>query len=218
MKSIPDRYGIYGILIVGFLLRVWIIAQGTQVSSKNDDGEYFALAKQIFTNFNNYNRLFRPPLYPGLISLVWTVGGASWFPVGWIQALLDTTSIALIYGLGRTLFRRTKIAQLAALLYAIYPEWVSMVRLYYAETLFLFLSLFSVWLLLRAATTKTVSWGVWLVAGFAMALAALTREVMAGIALIVVPLWMVLIWRHSARIRWFAPLIFLSGVLLALAP
>lgn len=215
-KSWAARYGIYLILFAGFLVRVWVIAQGTQIVHGRDDGEYFDLARTLVADISRYSDTFRPPVYPTFIATLWTLGGATWFPVGWVQALLDTATIALVYGLSRTLFHRTRVALLAALLCAFYPEWIALDRLYYSESLFIFLSTLAFGFLVQAR--RHFSFAVLFAAGVLMALAALTREVIGVFALSVTPVWLWLTARTLIRPSWFAPLVFLMGALGVIAP
>lgn len=113
MKGWAARYGLYLILLVGFLLRVAVIAPDTAISTARDDSEYFTLAQNMFADPAHYSNTFRPPLYPAFVALVWKFGGTAWFPIGWMQGLLGTATIALIYGIRRALFRQRRTAVLA---------------------------------------------------------------------------------------------------------
>jgi 4-amino-4-deoxy-L-arabinose transferase-like glycosyltransferase len=132
----------------------------------------------------------RPPLYPALVAGVYRLAGPqSHTLVRLVQALLGTLTVALVWQLGRRLYdERTGLV--AAAIVAAYPSLVAATGLILTETLFTFLLVAGVTLLVEYRLRG--GWG-WVAAGSAMlALAALTRSVL-----------------------WLFPPILLSWVLLA---
>lgn len=225
MTSIPQlraqsnlraTYGILFILLFGFLLRVFFLLQGLELPLDRDQLDYFTLAHSLQNDLLHYGEIFRPPLYPAFLAVLFQFSGDSRFGIGLTQALLDTCNIALIFAITRALFHKPRISVLAALFYALYPEAIELARLLLTETLYTFLSLLGVWVLVRRRDAPA---DVRLVlVGICFGLAALTREIMGYFALAVVPIWFWLTalprWRHALAQTLF----FLCGLIVILAP
>jgi 4-amino-4-deoxy-L-arabinose transferase-like glycosyltransferase len=118
----------------------------------------------------------RPPLYPALVAGVYRLAGPqSHTLVRLIQALLGTLTAGLVWQLGRRLYdEQTGLA--AAAIVALYPSLIAATGLILTETLFTFLLVAGVVLLVEYRWRG--EWG-WLAAGSGvLALAALTRSVL----------------------------------------
>lgn len=146
-----------------------------------DERDYDALATHLAT-FGEYAyergvpTSLRPPLYPALLAGVYRLAGPqSHSLVRLIQALLGTLTAGLVWQLGRRLFD-FRTALVAAAVCAAYPSLVAATGLVLTETLFTFLLVLGVVLLVEYRWRG--GWG-WLAVGSAvLGLAALTRSVL----------------------------------------
>jgi 4-amino-4-deoxy-L-arabinose transferase-like glycosyltransferase len=181
----------------------------------NDSVDYVMHGRGLATTgtFASY----RPPLYPALLAGIFAA--ASWAGIPepavrslagdhgltdldvarFVQVVLSTLSVWLVYMLGATLFgSRTGLT--AAALFAFYPDFVGFSHLLWSETLFVMLLLSAVVLLFRGLRSgRIVSLGG---AGVCIGLAALTREI--GLTLLPwVLMWIMVIgagtWRQGLR-------------------
>ncbi|MBI4675602.1 MAG: glycosyltransferase family 39 protein [Chloroflexi bacterium] len=203
------------ILLLGFLLRVFFLTQELAPPVARDQMTYFTLAHAMQRDLLHYSEIFRPPLYPAFLAFVFHFAGDTRFAVGIAQALLDTCNIALVLALARVLFNQARISLLTAFLYAIYPEAIEMTRLLFSEILYLFLSGLGIWILLSRRGAKTYR-QIFFV-GICFGLAALTREIMAYFAILIVPLWLGLALPRR-RHAWVQILCLLGGLAVILAP
>lgn len=193
-------FGILGILLLGFFLRLALAQQGPGIEIRGDERDYTDRAQEILLNPFTYTNVFRPPLYPAFLAASDLAFGATRYATAAAQALLAVVNIAVFYALAQTLFRRAGVSLLAAFLFAISVELIALTRLFYAETLFFLLSTAGFWLLLKwargAANARRM-----IVAGVMIALAALTREVIGLFAILCVPVWLALVlapqWKQA---------------------
>lgn len=188
IRNLVSRYGIYLVLLTGMLLRLQLLLQDRQMPLKGDEGDYYKIAQTILTGWAAYQDTFRPPLYPIFLALSFPVLGETRFSIGFLQVLLATLNICVIYTLTRVLFERRGVALLAALIFAIYPDLVPLPRLGYSETIFILLVCLGFILLLRSLRTKQIF--PIAVAGVLLALAALTRELIGYFAVLIIPVWL----------------------------
>lgn len=215
-SNLRATYGILFILLFGFLLRVFFLLQGFTLPLDRDQLDYFTLAHSLQNDLLHYSEIFRPPLYPAFLAVLFQFSGDSRFGVGLTQALLDTCNIALIFAITRALFHKPRVSVFAALLYTLYPEAIELARLLLTETLYTFLSLLGIWVLIRRRDAPADARLVFV--GICFGLAALTREIMGYFALAVMPIWFWLTalprWRHALAQTLF----FLCGLFVIMAP
>jgi len=209
-------YGILLILVFGFLLRVLVLQQGLELKVERDERAYFVVARQILNNPAQYAEMFRPPLYPAFLAVIFRFAGETRFAVGWVQALLDACNIALLFAITQRLFHRARIGLAAAFLYALYPEAIELTRSWFSEIFFVFLANWGLLLLLDRRKMRA---GLKLaLAGVCFGLASLAREIIAYFAILVVPLWF---WLGAAR-HWRRALaqtiFFAAGLALIFTP
>lgn len=209
------RNGIYVILFAALLLRVLIVMQSLPFPVIRDEAMYDNFARSLLENPLGYVEIYRPPLYPAFVAFSFLLGGIGRFSVEFLQALLDTVNVALLFALTRTLFRKAGVALIAAGVYAIYPEALALVRQYFTETVFNFFILVTLVLLTRFAPTRARA--PLLLAGIALALAALTRELVLYFAVAVVPVWFLLA-NGLKRATLLQIALFGAGILIVLAP
>lgn len=122
-------------------------------------------------------RSFRPVMMPLYLAGVYRIAGHCYLAARCGLIVLSTASCILVYLLGRRLVGETG-AWLAALGAAFYPKLVYYSTMLSTETLYIFFLLLSFVLLYRAA--DRMGWWNWVVAGVALALAILTRSVLAA--------------------------------------
>jgi 4-amino-4-deoxy-L-arabinose transferase-like glycosyltransferase len=206
---------LWTVLVCSFVVKTALLVPAHDVLPMTDAvdyvrwGRFLAAAGELGSE--------RPPLYPALLAGVFTV--ASWVDIPspaaqvpgaddgindldvarFVQVVLSTLSVWLVYMLGATLFdSRTGLA--AAALFAFYPDFVGFSHLLWSETLFVTLLLAAVVLLFRGVRSgRVVSLGG---AGACIGLAALTREI--GLTLLPwILVWIVVIgaatWRQGLR-------------------
>lgn len=210
------RYSILLIILLGFFLRLALAGQDLDQPIRGDENAYTTLAQEFAQNPLAYSNVFRPPLYPVLLAVSGMVFGQSRYITAVLQALLAAVSIAVLYALAQTLFRRTSVSVLAAFLYAISFELVALTRLYYAETLFLLLSLVGFWLVFK--WVRAPHSALLVIAGIVIALAALTREVIGLFGILCVPVWFVLVLAPQWKQAILKSVFLWIGLAIVLAP
>lgn len=202
------------ILLIAFALRVTVAHNNLTTALAPDEREYLGRAVRVAENIWADRAIFRPPLYPYALALVFNTLGQARFLVGAFHAFADVISVALMYALTGALVRRRNVALVAALLYAVSPTALGLVGSLLSDTLFICLTLTAFVLTLRAAAWKPIAWTgttphgapkkvasilLAALAGLFFALAALAREVIAYFALVVIPVWWLV---FAAAPRW----------------
>jgi 4-amino-4-deoxy-L-arabinose transferase-like glycosyltransferase/Flp pilus assembly protein TadD len=160
---------------------------------------------------------WQPPLYAYFLGAIRLVFSESFFYVArGIQACLGAFSCFLVYLIGRRLFS-SGVGFFAAAATAVYGPLIYFDARLLPVSLATFLVLLGLWLLIRAQQRPTVA--LWLVAGFALGLAAIT----VATALVLVPTvvaWIFFHWRKetAAWRPWLWAGALLLGAMLAVAP
>jgi 4-amino-4-deoxy-L-arabinose transferase-like glycosyltransferase len=117
-----------------------------------------------------------------------------------VQVGISTLSVGLVFLLGLDLFDR-RSALFAAGVFAFFPEFVGFSHLLFSETLFIALNF--VWALLLMRGQRRESASLLAAAGAVLALAALTRQVVASFVFLAVA-WLFVMrpspWRGTARL------------------
>lgn len=141
--------------------------------------------------------IWRPPLYPILLGLSLKMTGHSLLPAMMIQVLLSSLSMGLIYLIARR-FASDGVALAAAAMYAVHWIAIFFSALFLGTSLFIFLLLLSLWLLLVSDATRAAPL---ILAGLVAGLSALVRtEVL--VCVIAWAAWIT--WRrHFARAALF---------------
>jgi hypothetical protein len=203
------RAALAAILVVGALLRVGWAAQAESPRELRDPVLYMILADHV-ANGDGYTygdepdqgtTAYYPPGYPlALAGTVWLVDAvsvdASTFTVAvWLNVLLSVASIGLMFVLARRL-AGTRVGLVAAAVWALWPNLVFHSGIALTETLFLFLLLVALILLLgdpdaaaRPGVARLVA------AGVVFGLGVLVRPV----SLVALPLVLVLWWGAGVR-------------------
>jgi 4-amino-4-deoxy-L-arabinose transferase-like glycosyltransferase len=171
----------------------------------DDMFQYDALAQSIrlgqgFTWYGGIPTAARAPLYPLFLAAVYTLFGHSFTAARVSQALLASALPLIGYVLGQRLFS-TKVGLATAWIVAVYPILVLYPLGLATENLFFILVPLSVLCLIMAADQARPSY--FLLSGLLLALSILTRSVIAGFVVLLLPwLW----WRtrsgREAIKRW----------------
>jgi hypothetical protein len=156
---------------------------------------------------------FRPPLYPAFLSLVYALTGVDadrFFTARLVQTVLNALLAPLTYWLTLRLFpQQPKVAQIAAVILAIYPMMVLYSLSLATENLFFVLVVAAMLVLLRASQSTQPR--DYLFAGILFGLAALTRSVIsASVALLALWVWFALKNRRGALLLMLAFLVTIS--------
>jgi Flp pilus assembly protein TadD/4-amino-4-deoxy-L-arabinose transferase-like glycosyltransferase len=162
---------------------------------------------------------FWPPLYPWLLGVFYALCGHTLFGVRLAQALLGASSCLLLYGLGRRVFSRAA-GVAAAVVMALYGTLIYFDAEILVPSLFIFLVLAGLLILIKAAAAPTTgkSSALWLGAGVLLGLAALAiPNVLIFVALAALWAWIRADFPRGRR-RMLAPALLLLGTGLAISP
>jgi 4-amino-4-deoxy-L-arabinose transferase-like glycosyltransferase len=141
---------------------------------------------------------FRPPGYPAFLALIYWVSGVGarrFLAARLAQALLSATLAPLSWTLARQIGYCPRIARWAAIIIAVFPLLIIYPLALASENLFVPLLVLALILTLRAVERERPHG--YLVAGFVLGLAALTRSIVAGF----VPVAGTWIWRTAREKR-----------------
>jgi len=140
------------IVLLALTVRVSYVASVGSPPRFSDSEEYLSYARHLLEDGSFQNDDGEParrtPGYPLFLSVFLVLFGSDLFPIRLCQAVLDTGSVLLLYGLLRRLRYRTG-ALLAAALMSVYPTIVFMTGTILTETLFIFFLLSSTFLLVN---------------------------------------------------------------------
>jgi 4-amino-4-deoxy-L-arabinose transferase-like glycosyltransferase len=203
------------VLALGLVLRlglvVWLHGHPLYVW---DERDYDRLAENIvrhgeFSFDAGQPVSIRPPLYPGVLAVIYGVAGEhNYTVVRLLQALLGTATTYVVYCLARRLYgERTGVV--AAAISAFYPSLLATTGLVLTETLFTFLLCLSCLAMARYLANGNAWWLVGF--GATLAFGALTRSVLW---LFPVPLFVFLLVCSPER-SWIRRLLHFGVALLA---
>jgi len=157
----------------------------------------------------------RPPLYPALMTLIWTISGTkSLVVIRLAQIVISLANVYVLYRLGLLLFDR-RVALVAAAGLAFYPSFLAFNVLVLTEVLFPFLltlTVLGVATLLKSGSAW-LAWGT----GIALGLSALTRSVLWPFPLVLCPFVFFVMPGSRQRRFWLAGIL-LIGYALVVAP
>jgi 4-amino-4-deoxy-L-arabinose transferase-like glycosyltransferase len=210
------RRAMFLILLLAFALRMVVAVNNLDTALAGDEDEYLGRAKIVATDIRADTSSFHPPLYPYALAVVLKTIGDARFIISTYHALLDVLSVALVYLLARLTILRKDISLLAALWYAVFPTAIGLTGTILSDTQAMCLALGGLVMTLRAVKHSRL--GFALAGGILLALAAMTREVFAYFALVVIPLWWLLFTNSSLRVRLLHVVVFMLGMLLLLIP
>jgi len=157
--------------------------------------------------------LYRPPLYPLLLTGMCRIFGASYYPVWGVQFLFDVLTGVLVYFMARHIFGRAT-AGLALILYALYPFFSCYTPRLLTESVFTLLLTFGVLAFCRGLQSSALKHAV--AAGFAFGLGTLCRfSMFYGIPALAA---LTLLLRPKSRATWLTVLVMGATALVTLAP
>ncbi len=157
---------------------------------------------------------FKAPLYPAFLAAVYKVAGFDYLAPRLAQAFIGAASCGLLFLLGKEAFNRIigAIAGLAAATYWIMIFFDAELLL---EPLSIFFNLLALWLMMRAAKGQRL-W-IWLLAGLALGLSAITRP---NVLVFMPPaaLWVLWLYWGNQRIAWSRGILFGLGCVIPIVP
>jgi 4-amino-4-deoxy-L-arabinose transferase-like glycosyltransferase len=165
----------------------------------DDMFQYDALAESIrlgqgFTWYGGIPTAARAPLYPLFLAVVYALLGHSLTAARIVQALVGSLSPLVVYGVGRRLVNDSAGLK-AAWVVALYPMFLLYPLGLATENLFFLLVPLAVLLLIKAAETSS-RW-YYLLSGVVLGLTILTRSVISGLVVLLLP-WL---WWYADRKR-----------------
>ncbi len=204
----PGRVWLFVALALTFVIRLWFVLsmRGQPFSFIGpqyvDSYFYHKWAVEIVSgNFWGSDVFFLRPLYPYLLAILYSVFGQHVLPVQLFQTLLATASCFFLFDTTRRMFG-ARPALFAAFGFAL----TGILVLYTGTLLYveitIFLSLLSLWLMLKASSLKLqtpgsglglAACGLWLLAGLSFGLLVICRPEM----LAVLPFLLLWLWRGS---------------------
>jgi 4-amino-4-deoxy-L-arabinose transferase-like glycosyltransferase len=204
------------IFVVALTLRLVPVFLTVDMGIALDDMfQYDALAESImegrgYTWYGDIPTAFRAPLYPLFLALIYFLFGRQFLAVRIIQAVIGAFLPLVVYFLGRRLFDG-RVGQIASWVMVFYPIFLLYPLALVTENLFFLLVPLMMLCLLNAIDTSRRLY--YLLAGLLLGLAILTRSVISGFVLLVLPwLWYYTSDKREALKSW--GLILLSGAML----
>src|SRR4051812_2507498 len=151
-------------------------------------------------DFDHYRFLFRPPGYPAAIAagLLATPGSSEWVPVG-ISMLASVATVPLTYALGAGLGLRKGLALGAAAIMLVEPTSVRLAGTPLADSLFALLIVAATVLALKALGDDRTALRWAALAAIVSALAALTKPIGLGFAVVLAG---VLVFGRRPHLSW----------------
>jgi len=191
---------------VAFTLRLIPVLLTVDVGIALDDMfQYDGLAESIrlgqgYTWYGGIPTAFRAPLYPLFLASIYFLFGHRFLAVRIIQAMIGASLPLVVHVLGRRLFDR-RTAGIASWALALYPMFLLYPLALVTENLFFLLVPLTVLYLLKAADTSRRLY--YLVAGLLLGLSILTRSVISGFVLLILPwLWYYVSDKREALKNW----------------
>jgi hypothetical protein len=202
--SRPEHRWLAAIMILAAVLRiVWVLFVNRGPQGLHDPTFYYVYASQIadghgYRLLNGEATAYYPVGYPAALGGVFALLKHTWIPNnyvlanGYFQVFLGSTSVGLIYIIGRRLFT-PGVGLLAALWIALFPNLIYHSAAFLSETLFMFLVLAALAVLLHEewrdgppGRTRLLAFGV------VLGLSALVRP----ISLLFLPL-LAVVWLYA---------------------
>jgi len=207
-------------LVLGLVIRVAILANTGALGTKIVDEQHYSQIAENIAGGNGFAwgpgepTSIRPPLYPGLLAVVWTASPNNLQAIRVLQMLLTLATAVLVYRLGARIYDPTVGAWAAAATW-LYPSLIFANVLILTETLFTFLLVGFVLLAVQLVETPRLLTAF--ACGATLGLAALTRSVLWPLPLLLCPLLVVLI-RGPLTKRLLVPAVLFAGYAVVVAP
>jgi len=214
----PRALTLGAILASALILRLAIVIALPELGDPDnmDTQNYLRIARRLITGYG-FAMWLKPtayvaPVYPFFLAGVFKVFGENLFAVKLIQALLGAATVGLVYALASR-FTRPFAALLAALMIAVHPELLGITSFIYTETLFVFLLVAALLILVHAVSSA--KWIHFLFGGMMLGLVTLCRGAtlqlpifFLGVLLLSTQRW---IWLR----RW---MIAMAGMVIVMSP
>jgi 4-amino-4-deoxy-L-arabinose transferase-like glycosyltransferase len=126
----------------------------------------------LIVNYDTY----REPVYPGFLALIYFITGVKPFVAIFLQLILNTFSVILVYRIAMLLFDNKNVATLAGLIYALDIHAIFVANTLLSDTLFVFLFFLSLFYFLSGIKKKSVK--EFIASAVFTGLASLTRPVL----------------------------------------
>ena len=222
MSRYSDGRAVLGVaLVFGLLLRAILFWQTSDLGTVIvDEQQYTQLATNVLGGAGlawdaEHPTSLRPPLYPGLLAALWVWAGPMNFQAArFVQILLALVTAAVVYELGRRVFRPA-VGRYGAAVCWLYPSLIFFNFTILTETLFTLLLV--AFVLLTVMLVQTPRAWIALVCGLSLGLAALTRSILWPLPLVLCPL-LALLLRESAKDRLVLPALVFIGYAVAIGP
>ncbi|WP_421119982.1 ArnT family glycosyltransferase [Aquihabitans daechungensis] len=215
------------VIVIGLGIRVaWVLwvsrePQGIFL----DPSRYLGYARQIADGNGMTETLtgdptaYYPPGYPWFLGIVTWLSkpftDEPWLAAGLVQAVLGGATVVLVASVAKRLAGPVP-ALVAAVLYALYPNLVFHTGALLGETLYNFLFLAFLALLLSRPWDAAFSYARIFGCGVLLGLAVMVRPISLAVIPVVVLCWLAARKDHRVTLRWTAAL--LAGVVLCIVP
>jgi len=207
------RLGLLAIMVSSFLLKAYCLALTAEMPLVLDERVYFRTALK-FLSGQGVVGTGHPPLYRLFLAGAIFLLGESIWKIKFVQIILSTINVWILFLLGEELFDR-RVALVGALLFSFYPTLVAFTHYLWSETFVILLLSWAFYLLVRFASTRRRSY---LVGGGALlGFSALTRSVIFFF-LPFLFLWLFLVHRRGLRSTFLSALLLTSSCLVVVAP
>lgn len=213
---------LWWIVGLSLVLKLLLIAPAADLKPVGDQRNYlkagWMLVEHGRIEYANpvWDEAHAPPVMPYFMAACYKVAGVEWYRrlVILIQVILSTLSVLLVYSISiRFLPRRTSL--LASGMVAFYPPLVAFSHYIWNETIYIFLLLAVIELLLRAGSGGSRRWA--LAAGLLGGVTALTRSIFL-LQLPLVALWLLACAPGTWRRKSLLAGLFAAGMFAIIMP
>lgn len=201
------------IFLLSVTVRIFYVCSISHAPLENDALEYNSLGVFLsqgkgYINASGESTAFRPPIYPLFLATIYSVAGYNLLWVRLLQAILGAGICVFAYFITTKIFDK-KIAILSGAVCCLYPPLIVNVSQIMTETLFTFLLVFGIWMIISKDRLLNL-----IMSGFVFGLALLTRPFIIFFFPFLF-LWLVL---HDKYKSFKGIAILIIGVLLVLTP
>ncbi|MCM8767770.1 MAG: glycosyltransferase family 39 protein [Candidatus Omnitrophica bacterium] len=178
MERIHKNKILVFILLIGFFLRIAFILTLKNHFYFDDEFEYYKIVQNFLSGKGlivaNNLKSFRPPLYPLVISILFLFK-INLIGIRIFQSLISTFSVYFIYLIGKKIFDE-KVGIVSAFISSFYPFFIFYNGFLLTETLFVFLTVLSIFYLIMTNTEKNGKFSFF--SGVFLGLGGLTRPIL----------------------------------------
>lgn len=195
------------------IFKPWQPEMEKQVVLLYDAIGYNNLAVLLLKYHHIKQEVLRTPIYPAFIAGIYTVFGVKPYLVLFIQIILSVGTAYFFYRIVEIL-SNTTIALIALFIFAIDPTLILYTSFLYSEVLFMFFTLWSLYLLSKGLKEKRYTCFIY--SGVILGLATLTRP--AGQYLIVVYTLIIILYTIKSNLKIRFSLLIVLFYLLSITP